>query len=127
MLVDATDETGGDQQQVLVCVPLDIHGDELNVCWGQLREELGDPDLDDRDAQPCLREVQGRSWCFDRDSQAPLDLDRGALPEPVRRMHLSAHAINGRIQVPPSWDLDIVVQFAEALPHGREPTAPFLA
>ncbi|GEN10308.1 hypothetical protein MFU01_53450 [Myxococcus fulvus] len=103
-------------------MPLDVHGDELNVCWRQLREERGDPDVDDRDAQPRLREVQGLSWGLDRNSQAPLDLDRGALPEPVRLTHLAALAINRRIQVPPSGDLDIIVQLEEAPGHGREPT-----
>jgi hypothetical protein len=93
-LGDTADEACGHKDEVLIRLALDVHGDQLHVVRGQLREHGRDPDMNHRDHDARLCEVQRRARDLDWDSQPLLEVDGEAKPElPV--IHFEALTVPG--------------------------------
>jgi hypothetical protein len=105
--VDTADEACGHEDEVLIRLALNIHRDELHVVRGLLRDHGRDPDMNHRDADARLREVQRLARDLDGDSQALLERDASPAPElPV--VHFEALSVPGHREVPAVRDIHVV-------------------
>jgi hypothetical protein len=101
----------------MIRLALHIHGEQLHVVRGHLREQGGGPDMNHRDVEACLCVVQRLALDLDGDSQAALDVDGRSPPELVI-VHLDALGVPGHRQVPTVREHPVVGEPEETLGHG---------